>query len=84
MLLRAAAELGLDLAASWMVGDMISDVLAGINAGCRSILVETGKGSPRPRLEVVDTGRATARRVRDSSRAPAETDPGGRHEDRHR
>jgi D-glycero-D-manno-heptose 1,7-bisphosphate phosphatase len=28
-----------------MVGDMISDLLAGINAGCRgSILVRTGKG----------------------------------------
>ena len=43
--------------ASWMVGDMISDVLAGINAGCRgSILVRTGKGldrgrgGPAPRL----------------------------------
>jgi D-glycero-D-manno-heptose 1,7-bisphosphate phosphatase len=44
MLLRAAAELGLDLGASWMVGDMISDVLAGVNAGCRgSILVRSGK-----------------------------------------
>lgn len=39
MLLRAASELGLDLASSWMVGDQISDVLAGLNAGCRSILV---------------------------------------------
>jgi D,D-heptose 1,7-bisphosphate phosphatase len=45
MLLRAAEELDLDLEASWMVGDMISDVLAGINAGCQgSILVHTGKG----------------------------------------
>jgi D,D-heptose 1,7-bisphosphate phosphatase len=43
MLLRAADELGLDLDASWMVGDLISDVLAGHNAGCRSILVESGK-----------------------------------------
>jgi D,D-heptose 1,7-bisphosphate phosphatase len=43
MLLRASADLGLDLGESWMIGDMISDVLAGINAGCRgSILVETG------------------------------------------
>ena len=41
MLDRAAEELGLDLADSWMVGDMISDVLAGVNAGCRgSILLE--------------------------------------------
>ena len=30
MLLRAADELGLDLTASWMVGDLISDVLAGL------------------------------------------------------
>jgi D,D-heptose 1,7-bisphosphate phosphatase len=45
MLIRASKDLGLDLPASWMVGDMISDALAGINAGCRgSILVETGKG----------------------------------------
>lgn len=45
MLCRAARDMGLDLAVSWMVGDMISDVLAGINAGCRgSILVRTGKG----------------------------------------
>ena len=35
--------MGLDLAASWMVGDLISDVLAGLNAGCRSILVGSGQ-----------------------------------------
>jgi D,D-heptose 1,7-bisphosphate phosphatase len=45
MLIRAAEEMGLDLDASWMVGDTISDVLAGINSRCRgSILVRTGKG----------------------------------------
>jgi D-glycero-D-manno-heptose 1,7-bisphosphate phosphatase len=45
MLIRAARELDLDLGRSWMVGDMISDILAGINARCRgSILVRTGKG----------------------------------------
>jgi D-glycero-D-manno-heptose 1,7-bisphosphate phosphatase len=45
MLIRAAEELGLDLGASWMVGDMLSDILAGINARCRgSILVRSGKG----------------------------------------
>lgn len=35
LLLRAASELGLSLARSWMVGDMISDVLAGVYAGCQ-------------------------------------------------
>ena len=44
MLVSAAFDLDLNLAGSWMVGDMISDVLAGVNAGCRgSILVATGK-----------------------------------------
>lgn len=45
MLLRAAAEHQIDLGASWMVGDSISDVEAGRRAGCRgSILVRTGLG----------------------------------------
>jgi D-glycero-D-manno-heptose 1,7-bisphosphate phosphatase len=45
MLIRAARELGLDLARSWMVGDKISDVAAGQRAGCvASIGVRTGKG----------------------------------------
>lgn len=45
MLLRAAQELDLDLSRSWMVGDMLSDVLAGCNAGCYgTILVLTGHG----------------------------------------
>lgn len=39
MLLRAADDLGLDLPRSWMVGDRLSDVLAGLGAGCRSVLV---------------------------------------------
>jgi D-glycero-D-manno-heptose 1,7-bisphosphate phosphatase len=46
MLLRAARELALDIGSSWMVGDSISDVLAGRNAGCRAtMLVHTGYGS---------------------------------------
>jgi len=46
MLQRAARELDLDLAASWMIGDALSDILAGQNAGCRgSILVLTGRGA---------------------------------------
>jgi D-glycero-D-manno-heptose 1,7-bisphosphate phosphatase len=43
MLLRAAQELGLSLTQSWMIGDSISDVLAGANAGCKgNCLVKTG------------------------------------------
>ena len=46
MLQRASSELNLSLDQSWMVGDAISDMLAGRNAGCRgTVLVRTGYGS---------------------------------------
>jgi histidinol-phosphate phosphatase family protein len=45
MLHRAARDLALSLRTSWMIGDLISDVVTGHNARCRgSILVQTGKG----------------------------------------
>jgi D,D-heptose 1,7-bisphosphate phosphatase len=44
MLLQAAGELNLDLAASWMIGDRTGDIQAGANAGVRTILVRTGEG----------------------------------------
>lgn len=62
MLLRAAKELDLDLPTSWMIGDMLSDVLAGRNAGCRgTILVTTGLGADAARGlgAVVPEGRGT-------------------------
>ena len=40
MLLEAAAELDLDLARSWMIGDSDVDAEAGRSVGCRTILVE--------------------------------------------
>jgi D-glycero-D-manno-heptose 1,7-bisphosphate phosphatase len=42
MILEAAAEHGLDLPASFAIGDKKSDILAGQAAGCRTILVQTG------------------------------------------
>jgi phosphoglycolate phosphatase-like HAD superfamily hydrolase len=37
-----------------MVGDLVSDVLAGLNAGCRSILVKSGREAPPgPDQEVI-------------------------------
>ena len=44
LLERAARELGLDLARSYMVGDRYSDVATGAAAGCRTVLVLTGYG----------------------------------------
>lgn len=45
MLQQAAEDLGIDLASSFMIGDKLSDIEAGINAGCTSLLVLTGYGS---------------------------------------
>lgn len=45
MLLDAAEELGLDLEASWLIGDTDSDIAAGSTAGCRTILIEHGESA---------------------------------------
>ncbi|MCB0170392.1 MAG: D-glycero-beta-D-manno-heptose 1,7-bisphosphate 7-phosphatase [Anaerolineae bacterium] len=47
MLLQAAQELDIDLNGSYMVGDAMSDLQAGHQAGCHSILVLTGRGLPQ-------------------------------------
>jgi D-glycero-D-manno-heptose 1,7-bisphosphate phosphatase len=39
LLVQAAERLGIDLAASFMVGDRGSDILAGRSAGCYTVLV---------------------------------------------
>jgi len=44
MLLDAAADLGVDLHRSWMVGDKVADVEAGSEAGVRPLMVATGYG----------------------------------------
>ena len=42
LLVRAAAMYGLDLRASWMVGDILDDVEAGQRASCRTVLLDVG------------------------------------------
>lgn len=44
LLLQAAADLGLDLQQSFMIGDKLADIEAAENAGCQPILVLTGYG----------------------------------------
>jgi D-glycero-D-manno-heptose 1,7-bisphosphate phosphatase len=46
LLLRAAAELDLDLEHSWFIGDILDDVEAGNSAGCRTVLVDLGTEGP--------------------------------------
>jgi len=39
MLLKAAQDYNIDLNESFMIGDSENDVLAGLNAGCKTILI---------------------------------------------
>ena len=48
MLLAAAADLDLDLSASWLVGDAPRDVAAGRAAGCRTIWLQDSSVAPSP------------------------------------
>jgi D-glycero-D-manno-heptose 1,7-bisphosphate phosphatase len=42
LLINAAREYDIDLSQSWMIGDRISDVMTGVNAGTKTVLVKTG------------------------------------------
>ncbi len=44
LILRAANDLGIDVAASWMIGDKEIDLEAAERAGCRGVRVETNLG----------------------------------------
>jgi D-glycero-D-manno-heptose 1,7-bisphosphate phosphatase len=48
MILEAAADHGIDLKRSFMIGDKDLDIECGRNAGVRTILVETGYGKKNP------------------------------------
>lgn len=66
MILDAANALGLDLAASWMLGDSDTDVVAGQRAGCSTALIENRdsahrrSGDVRPSLRARDLVDAVA------------------------
>ena len=68
LIIRAAAEHGLDLARSFLVGDKLSDAAAGRAAGCRALLVLTGHGrfeaaGAPPDLAVAEDLAAAARLI---------------------
>ncbi|HWL93174.1 MAG TPA: HAD-IIIA family hydrolase [Phycisphaerae bacterium] len=48
MLIQAAADLKLDLRASWMIGDSERDVVAGRAVGCKTILIASGNNKIDP------------------------------------
>jgi D-glycero-D-manno-heptose 1,7-bisphosphate phosphatase len=45
MIIEAAGDFSIDLAASYVIGDKLADVAAGLAAGCRPLLVRTGYGA---------------------------------------
>jgi len=67
LLLRAAAEHGIDLGRSWMVGDRWSDVTAGAAAGCKTVLIELAYSQSHrctPDARVADLAEAVEQIVR--------------------
>ncbi len=57
LLLRAAQDFNIDLAASWMVGDSENDMLAGQAAGCRCVKLETD-GDLRAAVQAILEGKS--------------------------
>jgi D-glycero-D-manno-heptose 1,7-bisphosphate phosphatase len=48
LILQGAKDHHLDLSSSFMVGDRITDIIAGAKAGCRTIMVQTGQHAAEP------------------------------------
>lgn len=45
LIFDAAKDFNIDLNRSYMIGDSVSDIKAGLNAGVKSVLVKTGNGA---------------------------------------
>jgi histidinol-phosphate phosphatase family protein len=69
MLRRAATQFDLDLSRSILVGDHLTDVQAAYAAGCRAILVLTGRGEAARRLLADDPALGAVPVVADLSAA---------------
>jgi D-glycero-D-manno-heptose 1,7-bisphosphate phosphatase len=70
LLERAARDLGLDLSASWVIGDAERDLVAGEGLGVRGVLVLSGKG--RAELERLRRAGRPPPRVAEDLQAAAE------------
>ncbi|HET8670612.1 MAG TPA: HAD family hydrolase [Candidatus Saccharimonadales bacterium] len=53
LLKDAAAKYEIDLSNSWMIGDRLTDIRTGINAGTKTILVQTGTIKEAPEATYV-------------------------------
>ncbi len=80
MLRRAARKHGVNLSASWMVGDIEADVEAGRRAGARTVLVGPEESRTPPDFRVPDFAAAVrhildTETVKDRSKITASIDP---------
>ena len=80
MLLRAAEEMDIDLGQSWCVGNSISDMEAGLRAGCKTILIDLPShqqqlepGQPRPDYKAVNI-KETVNIIKKHHRSSAEVE----------
>ncbi len=83
MLLAAADEMDIDLGQSWLIGNNVSDVEAGLRAGCKTILIDRFShyeqlepGQPNPDYKGVNIKEAVniiKKYHRSSAEHPAET-----------
>ncbi len=77
LLHAAAAEHGIDLAESWLIGDILDDVEAGKRAGCRTVLLDVGsetewqRGALREPDIVAKDLLGAAEAIMHAARAPA-------------
>lgn len=77
LIAQAQNEFDLDLKNSWLIGDKTSDILAGKNAGCKTILVKSGFAGKdglfmvKPDYEVLDLEKAV--KIIEKSNKPKES-----------
>jgi len=68
LLTRAARELGIDLARSWVVGDRVRDIQAGLAAGCRTVAVQSAGPAHAGEFMQFPAGTIHARTLTDAAR----------------
>ena len=61
MIVAAARDHDIDLGRSFLVGDRPSDIAAGLSAGCRAVLVQTGAPLDKPIESPADVDYSTLR-----------------------
>lgn len=80
LLRRAASDLCVDLAQSWLVGDILDDIEAGNRGGCRTVLIDNGNETEWRLDDPCRRPRYLAGSLRQAARlilTPARTTPHG-------